>query len=275
MGTLNLGRGLTSKYRKIQKPTVMKQFYIFNRLRMLALVCLAMLLPLKAHARTYTNETLNYQIVYQWGMVWKHTGDATLSISRNGDGYKAMLAGRTRSWADKVYPVRDTLKCTMRSDMAPLLYEKLTHEKNYNARDVLQFSYNYSHTSTKATRYRTSGNTTTTLSAKCQAYDMLSVFYMLRNIEFASMTKGKTQTTVIFSGKEKEYLTIRYQGLENVKLRDGSKYKAYHITFKFTQEGGKKSSDDIDAWLSADANRIPLLIVGKLPVGQVKCYYTK
>lgn len=275
MGTLNLGRGLTSKYRKIQKPTVMKQFYIFNRLRMLALVCLAMLLPLKAHARTYTNETLNYQIVYQWGMVWKHTGDATLSISRNGDGYKAMLAGRTRSWADKVYPVRDTLKCTMRSDMAPLLYEKLTHEKNYNARDVLQFSYNYSHTSAKATRYRTSGNTTTTLSAKCQAYDMLSVFYMLRNIEFASMTKGKTQTTVIFSGKEKEYLTIRYQGLENVKLRDGSKYKAYHITFKFTQEGGKKSSDDIDAWLSADANRIPLLIVGKLPVGQVKCYYTK
>ena len=275
MGTLNLGRGLTSKYRKIQKPTVMKQFYIFNRLRMLALVCLAMLLPLKAHAHTYTNETLNYQIVYQWGMVWKHTGDATLSISRNGDGYKAMLAGRTRSWADKVYPVRDTLKCTMRSDMAPLLYEKLTHEKNYNARDVLQFSYNYSHTSAKATRYRTSGNTTTTLSAKCQAYDMLSVFYMLRNIEFASMTKGKTQTTVIFSGKEKEYLTIRYQGLENVKLRDGSKYKAYHITFKFTQEGGKKSSDDIDAWLSADANRIPLLIVGKLPVGQVKCYYTK
>ena len=253
----------------------MKQFYIFNRLRMLALVCLAMLLPLKAHARTYTNETLNYQIVYQWGMVWKHTGDATLSISRNGDGYKAMLAGRTRSWADKVYPVRDTLKCTMRSDMAPLLYEKLTHEKNYNARDVLQFSYNYSHTSAKATRYRTSGNTTTTLSAKCQAYDMLSVFYMLRNIEFASMTKGKTQTTVIFSGKEKEYLTIRYQGLENVKLRDGSKYKAYHITFKFTQEGGKKSSDDIDAWRSADANRIPLLIVGKLPVGQVKCYYTK
>ena len=234
-----------------------------------------LLLPLDAQARTYTTETLNYQIVFQWGLVWKHAGDATLSIRRSGDQYQAMLTGRTRSWADKVYPVRDTLKCTMNSQFAPLRYEKLTHEKDYYARDLLQFSYNYSHTNAKATRFRSSGNTTVDLSAKCQAYDMLSVFYMLRNLDFASMTKGKAHTTVIFSGKEKEYLTIRYQGVEKVKMRDGSKRQAYHITFKFTQEAGKKSSDDLDAWLSTDAERVPLLLVGKLPVGQVKCYCVK
>ncbi|MBQ7691475.1 MAG: DUF3108 domain-containing protein [Muribaculaceae bacterium] len=247
----------------------------FNRW-LCAVACAAASLGwLCGQARTYTSETLNYQIVYQWGMVWKHAGDATLSIRRSGDGYNAQLVGRTRSWADKVYPVRDTLKCTMNSQMAPLRYEKLTHEKDYYARDVLQFSYNYSHTSATATRYRKSGTSTATLSAKCQAYDMVSVFYMLRNIDFSAMQRGKAQTTVIFSGKEKEYLTIRYQGTENVKLRDGSKRQAYHITFKFTQEAGKKSSDDLDAWLSTDADRIPLLLVGKLPVGQVKCYYTK
>lgn len=228
-----------------------------------------------SNARSYTSETLNYQIIYQWGMVWKHAGDATLSINRSGDGYKATLTGKTRSWADKIYPVRDTLKCTMKSDMAPLKYEKLTHEKSYYARDVLNFKYNYSHTSATATRYRKSGNTTVNLSAKCQAYDMLSVFYMLRNLDFDQMAKNKAITTVIFSGKEKEYLTIRYRGVENVKLRDGIKHKAHRLTFKFTQEGGKKSSDDLDAWLATDETRIPLLLVGKLPVGEVKCYYTK
>ncbi len=232
-----------------------------------------MFTPLLGHAYAYTNETLNYQIVYQWGLVWKHAGDATLSIRSNGNGYNAQLVGRTRSWADKVYPVRDTLKCSMNSKLAPLRYEKLTHEKDYFARDVLQFSYNYSHTSATAKRYRKSGTTSVSLSAKCQAYDMLSVFYMLRSLDYPTMTKGKAITTVIFSGKEKEYLTIRYQGTENVKMRNGTKRQAYHITFKFTQEGGKKSSDDLDAWLSTDASRIPLLLVGKLPVGQVKCYY--
>ena len=56
-------------------------------------------------------------------------------------------------------------------------------------------------------------------------------------------------------------------------MRNGTKRQAYHITFKFTQEGGKKSSDDLDAWMSTDEARIPILLVGKLPVGQIKCYY--
>ena len=56
-------------------------------------------------------------------------------------------------------------------------------------------------------------------------------------------------------------------------MRDGSKRKAHKIQFRFTQEGGKKSSDNISVWLSTEESRIPLLLVGKLPVGEVKCYY--
>ena len=231
-------------------------------------------IALDGYGRSYTSETLNYQIVFQWGMVWKHAGDATLSIRRSGDGYKAMLTGKTRSWADKIYPVRDTLKCTMNAKLQPLKYEKLTHEKDYYARDIVSFSYYYGSTKAKGTRIRRGKpNAEIELSANCQAYDMVSVFYMLRNLDYAQMTTGKPVSTVIFSGKQKEYLTITYKGKEKVKMRDGTKREAYHIKFRFTQEGGKKSSDNLDAWLSTDARRVPLLLVGKLPVGEVKCYY--
>jgi hypothetical protein len=57
-------------------------------------------------------------------------------------------------------------------------------------------------------------------------------------------------------------------------MRDGSKRQAHCITFRFTQKGGKKSSDNISVWMATDDSRIPLLLVGKLPVGEVKCYYT-
>lgn len=237
------------------------------------LLVAAMLLPQGVMARDFSKETLNYEIVYQWGMIWKHAGDATLSINKSGNGYKAQLTGKTRSWADKVYPVRDTLKCTMDANLKPLLYEKLTHEKSYYARDVVKYSYNYSHTSARCTRYRKDGTTTIDLSAKSQAYDMLSVFYMLRSLDYTELSGKKNYTTIIFSGKEKEYLTINYKGVETIKLRDGKKRKAHCISFKFTQEGGKKSSDNISVWISTDDNHIPLLLVGKLPVGEVKCYY--
>ena len=239
----------------------------------MVLAWLAMVLPQQVGARDFSGETLNYEVVYHWGMIWKHAADASLTTRKTKDGYFAQLTGKTRSWADKVYPVRDTLKCTMDNKLRPLRYEKLTHEKDYYARDVIKFSYNYSHTNAHCTRYRKSGTTTLDLSAKTQAYDMLSVFYMLRNLDYDELSKNKNYTTVIFSGKMKEYLTINYKGIETIKMRDGSQRKAHHITFKFTQKGGKQSSDDLSAWMSTDNSRIPLLLVGKLPVGEVKCYY--
>lgn len=238
-----------------------------------ALLIAAMLFSQQLMAADYSKETLNYEIVYHWGVIWKHAADATLSIHKTKDGYSSQLTGKTRSWADKVYPVRDTLKCTMDKNLKPLRYEKLTHEKDYYARDVISFSYNYSHTKAHCTRYRKSGATTLDLSAKSQAYDMLSVFYMLRNLNYDELARNKSYTTVIFSGKEKEYLTINYKGVETIKMREGNKRQAHRIQFRFTQEGGKKSSDNITVWMSTDASRIPLLLVGKLPVGEVKCYY--
>jgi len=239
------------------------------------MLALILLLPQQAMARDFSNEVLNYEIVYHWGLIWKHAANATLSIHKTKDGgYYSQLTGRTRSWADKVYPVRDTLKCTMDGSLRPLRYEKLTHEKDYYARDLIKFSHGNGNTSAHCTRYRKKGTTTINLSAKGQAYDMVSVFYMLRSLDYDELSRNKNYTTVIFSGKEKEYLTINYKGVETIKMRDGKKRQAHRIQFRFTQQGGKKSSDNITVWMATDESRIPLLLVGKLPVGEVKCYYT-
>lgn len=231
------------------------------------------LMPFKSLAIDFTNERLDYEVVFQWGMVWKHAGDATLTIKKNGNVYNSQLVGKTRSWADKLFPVRDTLKCTMNEKLQPLRYEKLTHEQDYYAHDVVTYSYYYSNTNAKGVRFRPGKpKVEINLSAKCQAYDMVSVFYMLRNLDFNQMT-SKPVSTVMFSGKEKEYLTLTYKGKETIKMRDGTRREAYRINFRFTKDGGKKSSDNIDAWLSTDVRRIPLLLVGKLRFGEIKCYY--
>ena len=240
------------------------------------LVTAMLLTPSQAAAVNFSNETLHYEVVYQWGMIWKHAANATLSIKKSGNGYNAMLVGATRSWADKVYPLRDTLKCSLNANLQPVKYQKLTHEDGYYARDIVDFSRSGGKTTGKGTRYRPKKSpATVTLSANGDAYDMLSVFYMLRNLDFANMKNGAKKTTYIFSGKEKESLTITYRGKKKVKLRDKSEHTAYYVTFTFTTDAGKKSSDNISAYLSADEKKIPLMLVGKLPVGEVKVYYKK
>ncbi|MBR5118507.1 MAG: DUF3108 domain-containing protein [Muribaculaceae bacterium] len=247
-----------------------------KKIFLLTIAIAGLILSPAINALSITNETLNYQVVYHWGIVWKHAGDATLTTTKTASGYSSRLTGKTRSWADKVYPVRDTLKCTMTSNFRPLKYEKFTHEKSYYAHDIVEFSNYGASTSAKCTRYRKNKPTANlSLTANGVAYDMLSVFFMLRNIDFEKMKSANTYSTWIFSGKQKEILTIKYVGIKGIELRDKSKHLAYHIKLKFTQDNGKKSSDDIDAYISTDDQRIPLMVVGKLPVGEIKCYYAR
>ena len=153
-----------------------------------------------AKALTLTNESLNYQIVYHWGAIWKHAGDATLSVSKSGNGYNAMLTGKTRSWADKIYTVRDTLKCSMNINFRPLKYEKLTHENSYYAHDVVAFNSSGAGTTAACARYRKGKPTAKiNLSHGAAAYDMLSVFYMLRNMDFSKLETNKVYKSCVFS----------------------------------------------------------------------------
>lgn len=230
-------------------------------------------------ATAMRNETLKYVISYKWGMIHKDTGDATLSLRQDGDNYRVSLAARTRPWADKVFRVRDTLNATIRMrDLKPLRYEKITHEKKRDARDVITYTHSGDQATGHVTRYRVKEGTPVTyentLTASGPVYDMLSVFYYLRQLDYSQLNKNKVYTATVFSGKKKEKITIKSLGREVLTLKDGSKREAYHIKFNFTQEGGKKSSDDIDSWISTDSRHIPLYVVGKLPLGQVRAYYT-
>lgn len=236
---------------------------------------------IKSFAAGFNNESLHYVISYKWGLIHKDAGEATLSLKRSGDCYNLMLAAKTKPWADKFYQVRDTLIGKMNiSDLKPLSYSKIAHEKGRYYRDDISYSYSGNKASGYCKILRTLKNgyvdiREKKLSALGPVYDMLSVFYYLRTIDFANLNKGKKIKATVFSGSAAETITIHSLGKEKIKLRDKSEQEAYHIQFTFTTDGKKKSSDDIDTWISADSCHIPLYMVGKLPVGQVRVYYVK
>ena len=222
-----------------------------------------------------SNESLNYEIVYHWGLIWKHAASATLSLTDGGNHYNTSLCARTVSWADKVYKVRDTLTCRIaKQGLRPEQYVKTAHEGKHYGRDVVNYSYE-SNTSTANCTVVRKGKETKhiTLQAPGQAYDMLSVFYYLRSLNFDSMKANGSVKTTIFSGRRKENLTVTYVGEEDIELRDKSRHSSHHVKFKFTQDGKKKSSDDIHCWISTDDTHIPLMIKGSVSVGEVRVYY--
>lgn len=245
-----------------------------------AVALMASLLPLAATAATrFKDEKLHYVISYKWGLIHKDAGDASLSLRRNGANYDLMLAAKTKPWADKVYMVRDTLLGVVRvNDLRPVSYTKIMHEKDRHARDEISYSVSGGITGGVARRYRSKDGKTSvtekTLSATGPVYDMLSVFYYLRQLDYSQLDKNRLYTATVFSGDQKETVKIRSLGIEKIKLKDKTEREAYHIRFNFTRKGGRKSSDDIDTWISTESSHIPLYLVGKLPVGEVRAYFT-
>lgn len=240
-------------------------------------LCLMLTFGTASADTKFADETLKYVITYKWGLITKDSGDATLSLKNQGSKYYIKLTGKTKPWADGLFQVRDTLISVMdKAQFRPLSYTKVAHEGGKYAKDVIEYSYSGTNVSGKATKYREKKGTTKTenleLSASGNTFDMLSVFYWIRSIDPSSMADGKKITATLFSGSHEETVKIWKVGEGQVKMRDGSKRDAWHIKFTFTSKGGKKTSDDIDAWISKDGKRIPLEIKGSLPLGHVCAY---
>jgi len=164
--------------------------------------------------------------------------------------------------------------------MEPSRYEKITHEGGEYKRDLITYTRSGHHVKAKCHRWKQKNKkkplteSSIELEADGLTLDMLSAFYYMRSLDYASMKPGDKKTLNVFSGKRKELLTITYHGSEDVKI-DKTSHPAYKISFTFTGEGGKKTSDDMEAWISTAPDRIPLKLEGKLPVGKVQCFYVK
>lgn len=222
-------------------------------------------------------ETLHYNVMFKWGLINKKAGTATLSLSHGPKCYLSRLTAASEPWADRIYRVRDTLYGKMDyADLTPLYYEKIAHESNEVKHDVVKYNYD-DPDSVKAFCTRKAFkkkvlrvDDSRTLSAAGETVDMLSSFYYMRRLPYQDWAPGHTAKLTIFSGKQKETLSIRYDGKSDLQVGDTT-VPTYHITFIFTSKGGNKSSDDMEAWISADNRRIPMRLEGKLPVGKVHC----
>lgn len=242
------------------------------------LFCVVVLTPAVMNAADFKDETLHYVISYKWGLVNKDAGEATLSLRHSGNKYNLKLTAKTLPWADKYFSVRDTLLSTVdKTKFLPLSYAKISHEGGDYRRDDITYSRSGNKTTAAVKRFSRKkdgreSSSTNKFSANGTAFDMLSVFYYLRTLDYAKLKASRITRTAIFSGSQVETLTIRYVEQKEIKLRNGKKRDAIKIAFSFTTDGRKRSSENMEAWVSADSEHIPLELIGKLPIGSVRVY---
>lgn len=243
----------------------------------LPLILLVLFLPSLSYAKE--KETIKYVVSYKWGLIQQDAGDAIITKTPGHEGYELKLTAKTKPWADRIYKMRDTLISTVgHHSYLPEKYVRIAHEKGKYSRDEIKFDHSGEMARGSGIKYREKKNgeifqKDVNIEGPGPAFDFLSIFFHLREVDYASMKPGEKIVTSIFSGDKSEKLTVTPIGIETIKLKDKTEHETWHIVFNFTTKGATKSSDDIDCWISTDGDKLPLLIVGSLPVGQIRCHY--
>ncbi|MCO5260366.1 MAG: DUF3108 domain-containing protein [Crocinitomicaceae bacterium] len=209
-------------------------------------------------------EVLKYRVTY--GLV--DAGEAVIEVKntdRKGASrplYHVVGTGRTLGGFNSFYKVHDVYESFIdQKSIMPWYFIRNVNEGGYKINQKYTFNQDKNNVN----------NGKKSFTTPMEIQDMISSFYKARTIDFTNIKIGQVFSFKCFMDDEIYNLKIKYVGDEVVKVRKG-KFKA-HKFVPVVQKGRYfKSEDDVQFWITADENKIPLLVKAKIPVGIVKLH---
>lgn len=209
-------------------------------------------------------EVLRYRVTY--GAV--DAGEAVLEVkntTRKGANrplFHVVATGKTLGAFNAFYKVHDVYESFIdQQSIMPWLFLRDVNEGGYTKIQKYWFHQDKAKLDTGEKEF----------AIPMGIQDMISSFYKARTLDFSNMKKGQIFEFKTFMDEEVFTLKIKYVGDEEVKIRKG-KFKT-HKFVPVVQKGRYfKHEEDVQFWVTADKNKIPLLVKAKIPVGIVKLH---
>lgn len=243
---------------------------------------LSVLVSLSAGAQCKLNNTyfqageeITMDLYFKYGLVNMKAGSSKLitrSENYNGqDAYKMTLIAASSGTARKLFNLNDTLSCYMSKELVPLAYIKNAHEGDDYTKERVKYTYNNGVVNINAKRtkngtFRFDENLT---SNSC-IYDMMSVVYYARALDFTTMKKGDTNKVSFISGKDKVNMVIEHDGLETIEGNDNRKYRCIKLVLSIMDDAFTDKKEAMKVYITNDSNHMPIRLDSKLKIGSTR-----
>ena len=220
-------------------------------------------------------EFLQFDLYFKYGLIYTKAGNSTLAVYnskyKGKDAYKLMLTANSVGAANAIFSIADTLTSYTTKGITPLAYLKDAHEGgDYRTERA---TYDYSTGKIKLRNINKKNEhlryDTTLVSNECM-YDMLSIVYYARTLNYDKMKKGDEITVSFLSGRKKVNMTIEHHGFESVSGNDGRKYNCIKLILMINERPFEDKNEAMKVYITEDPNRIPIRIDSKLKVGSTR-----
>jgi hypothetical protein len=224
-----------------------------------------------------SGEEVTYHAYYNWGFVWINAGKVTFAIDDSAwKGKKAWHIwsyGATYKAYDLLFKVRDSLDVWVDpSSLQPFEFHRKTNEGSYTAHHHYLFDADKQQVNASISKRDSAYRDTTFIWPEC-SFDLLSMVYHARNIDFLLYQEGdRIPITMIVDG-EVYNLYIRYLGKESVKDQSGREFRCLKFSPLLVEGTIFEDGENMFVWVTDDKNRIPIIVEAKILVGSVKAVF--
>lgn len=205
------------------------------------------------------------RFVYDVSYGFVKAGEAELSVEKivrnNKPIYHLVGTGRSTGTFNFFFKVEDRYESYIDSaTLSPMLFIRDIQEGGYAKYQHYQF---FQHRSKVRDQHKDE------YSIVKNTQDMLSGVLLCRSIDFSKLAVDQRVSFDAFIDRELLELGLRYDGIENIKV--GGRDRACYKLKPTTLEGRVFSdSEDLTVYVSADKDRVPVLVEANLLIGKLK-----
>ncbi len=236
--------------------------------------------------KTYTDdqmvfksgERLTVVAGYKWGLINADVGEATMSIEeemfRDTHYYSVRAYATTYKMWDRFFVVRDVYESHFDfRTLRPIYFHRNVNEGGYKILGTMYFNDDY--TIKSSTVRNEKSRKDTVLSGRSCTYDLISLFYSSRSLDFTNLLSGKTYPFSFAIDDEIYNLSYSFIAREEIKISGLGTFRALHFTAQLVIGDVFSGESDMDIWITDDANRMPLMVKTALRVGTVSVRLSK
>lgn len=220
-------------------------------------------------------EELIYDMYFKYGLINTKAGKSSMTISNDkldgADVLKMQLIGNTSGFASKFVSLSDTLSSFMTKGLVPLAYFKNAHETGDYTIEKATYSYHNNKIIINTNRIKNGEpRFDEELSSESCIYDMLSVVYYARTLDYSTMKKGDKVSISFLSGRNIANMSIEDHGIEVVNANDNKKYECIKLVLVINADAFEDKKEAMTVYITNDSNRIPVRIDSKLKIGSTR-----
>jgi hypothetical protein len=220
-----------------------------------------------------SGERITYVVYYNWGFLWVSAGEVTFSVKEDSQGYHLVCDGSSYSSYDWFFSVDNRYESFIdKESFLPFLSIRDVKEGNYQKYEEVEYDRsNHTAWTRRATTKEDPLNTTTSEIDYC-VHDLLSIIYYARSSPWRGNAQVGYEIPVdLFFGKEQYDLALTYRSHEPEKrIKKLGVYDVLQFSPELIEGELFSEGDEMNIWVTNDANKLPVLIESPLSVGKVK-----